>query len=322
MLMALFWATLWRPRSATGKWASAILAFITVISQSISILCVFPLAIRAYVLRKPSEHAVTAGFLAGLAAQIVGVIIAHLTGQSPLNAPYGTGRMLAFWGQNVIGPALGWHFGWWLRDLTGYNTASVIIAAILVAFFTVIAVRYPRSRAFIALAVTLGFVITCFTEYVLGYPSGPAVDTISFEPGGRYTVVPVFLIESAIIVSVECILRGQTKRAHRKEPPESLLPAARETASAAGPSTGTSPRMSRPWVAIAALLAVLLVAWIPDFRYSITTRSDHADDTAPWYIVVNQWHRLCEESTTGTIFVRQVDGQPVPQHLKCSEMKF
>jgi TRAP-type C4-dicarboxylate transport system substrate-binding protein len=80
--------------------------------------------------------------------------------------------------------------------------------------------------------------------------------------------------------------------------------------------------MSRPWVAIAALLAVLLVAWIPDFRYSLTTRSDHADDTAPWYIVVNQWHRLCEESTTGTIFVRQVDGQPVPQHLKCSEMKF
>lgn len=65
MLLALFWAILWRPRTWAGMAAAALLAFFTAASTTVVILYVPLLAARLYVLRRPRDHAVTAGWLAG-----------------------------------------------------------------------------------------------------------------------------------------------------------------------------------------------------------------------------------------------------------------
>ena len=52
LLLALFWAVLWRPRTRTGKAAAAVVAFVTAASTSIAVLFAPLLAIRLIVLRR------------------------------------------------------------------------------------------------------------------------------------------------------------------------------------------------------------------------------------------------------------------------------
>src|SRR5258708_7626311 len=59
MLLALFWAVLWRPRTRTAAAVTALLAFATAASTSIAVLFAPLLAIRLYALRRPCDHAVT-----------------------------------------------------------------------------------------------------------------------------------------------------------------------------------------------------------------------------------------------------------------------
>ena len=65
MLLALFWGVLWSPRTRAGSAVTGVLAFATAASTTIAVLYAPLLAIRLYVLRRPRDHAVTAGWLAG-----------------------------------------------------------------------------------------------------------------------------------------------------------------------------------------------------------------------------------------------------------------
>jgi hypothetical protein len=82
--LAMFWAVLWRPRTRAGIAVAAVVSFLVTSSTIIVFLYAPLLAIRLFVLRRPREHAVTAGWLAGCLLQVSFVVRAALADQSRL----------------------------------------------------------------------------------------------------------------------------------------------------------------------------------------------------------------------------------------------
>ena len=65
LLPVLFWAVLWRPRTRPAMAVAAAVGFLTMASNILAALLAPLLVARLYVLRRPREHAVSAGWLAG-----------------------------------------------------------------------------------------------------------------------------------------------------------------------------------------------------------------------------------------------------------------
>ncbi len=126
LLLALFWAVLWRPQTRTGIAVAAVVGFFAAASTSLVILFAPLLAIRAFVLRRPREHAVTAGWLAGCLVQLHFVVGAAVSGQSRLVGGGGPafgrnnrlGNSLTFYLHDVVLRSVGWHLSWWLESFT------------------------------------------------------------------------------------------------------------------------------------------------------------------------------------------------------------
>lgn len=289
LMLPLFWATLWRPRTRTGMAMAAVLAFVAGASNILSILFAPLLAVRLYVLRRPREHAVTAGWLAGCLTQLPFIISSYVSGNSRLaerQAP--PGQSLAFYGHDVVLPSLGWHLSWWLRSFAGTNGATVIVAVVLAAVFGAILLTQVRARAFVVTALVTGFIFAVVGITVNGHlataPLLPAE-----QPGSRYTVLPIFLMEAAVIVGVDCALRRA--RGHRR----------------AGAGL-------KPAIAVTALVAVLAATWAVDFRYA-GWRSGWSWNWGP---IAAKWQHDCEHSRTGEI--TEKDGA-VFQTIPCSSIR-
>jgi hypothetical protein len=290
LLLALFWAVLWRPRTRTGKAAASLVAFITAASTGIAILFAPLLAIRLIVLRRWSEHTVTAGWLAGCLVQLPLVLEAYAQGQSRL-AGSGLsagknnrlGDSLAFYAHDVVLRAIGWHLSWRLESLTGRDWATAIIAVALAVVIAVIMVTQAEARPFVVVALLTGFVFsmvsTILTPWVAALPV-----TIQSEPAARYTALPIFLIEAAVIVGVDCALR---KRRGVRE---------RHGLGQWYPQVGL-----RPALAVTALLAVLATGWAVDFRYQGIRAKSYS---ARWSVWVDNFRRQCRDSPSGEIRMR------------------
>ena len=213
LLLAMFWAVLWRPRTAAGKAAAFVVAFITAASISIVILFAPLLAMRVFALRRFREHAVTAGWLAGCLVQLPIVLVSFAQGQSRLTG-YGLsagrnnrlGGSLTFYAHDVVLRAIGWHLSWWLESLTGRDWATAIVAVALVAVFVVIMATQPRARPFVVVALLTGFVFAMVSTILTPWVTVSPV-TIQQESGARYTALPIFLIEAAVIIGVDHALR-------------------------------------------------------------------------------------------------------------------
>jgi hypothetical protein len=284
---ALFWAVLWRPRTRGGMTVSAVLAFVTAASNVMVILFAPLLAARWYVLRRPREHAVTAGWLAGCAVQVPFVVSAYLSSQSRLGRqPAPLGLSVAFYGHDVVLPSLGWHLAWWLQSLAGRNGATAIMAVALAVIFGVILVTQPATRPFVVTALLTGFILTVFgvtlTEHVAKETVTPA-----YEAAARYTALPILLIEAAAIVAVDYAVRRR-RGDHRRA---DLAP---RRADLAPRRAGLAPR---PAMAVAALVAVLAAGWIADFRYA----GIRSDKSWSWGPIVAKWQYDCAHSRTGEI---------------------
>jgi len=137
LLLAMFWAVLWRPRTTGGMAVAAIVAFVTAASTVIVILFLPLLTIRVIALRRCREHAVTAGWIAGCLVQLPIVIMSYSQGQSRLTGyglPGGSnnkvGNSLTFYAHDVILRAVGWHLSWRLEWHTGRDSATVIVAVV------------------------------------------------------------------------------------------------------------------------------------------------------------------------------------------------
>ena len=272
LLPALFWAMLWRPRTRPAMAAAAAVGFLTMASNILAALLAPLLVARLYVLRRPREHAVSAGWLAGWAVQAPFVIAGALHGHSRLFLKHATpGPALAFYGHVALLPSLGWHASWWLRSFAGANGATAIAAVVLAASLGLILVTQPGARLFVVTAVAVGFI---FTVISIGINRGPATEPMlpTQVLGTRYTIMADFLIVSALIVGADHALR----------------PRAHDRRRGAGLKSVT---------AVTALVVFLAATWAVDFRYT-GLRTTTAWTWAP---VAAKWERDCAHSRTGEI---------------------
>jgi hypothetical protein len=260
LLMALFWAMLWRPRSAGGMAVAAIVGFAAATSNITAVVFAVLVVARLIALPRVREHAVTAGWLAGCLVQLPYLLSSGSSAAraAKLATP---GQSLAFYGHDVVLPAFGWHLSWVLRHWWDRNYALLLIGGLLAIVVAVILITgIARVRAFTVAALVFGLLFAVFSATLTWYVTINGVKPTS-EPGARYTCLPILLITAVLIVAVD--------------------------------STFMDGRQWRP-VSIAAaigLIVVLCVGWIPDFRY-LAGRT-----TAPlWAPTATKWLDTCQRS--------------------------
>jgi hypothetical protein len=274
--------------------AAAAIGFVTAASTSIVILFAPLLAVRVFALRRVRDHAVTAGWLAGCLVQLPVIVEGAAAGQSrlvggqvPAVARGGqVGNYLPFYLHDAVLRSVGWHLSWWLESRTSEDWATLIVAGALAVFLGAIMARRPGARPFIITALLTGLVFTVVSVFLTPWAAASPV-TFRNEAEARYTALPIFLIEAALIVGADWLLRGRRARA-----------------------------AVRPALAVAAVVALLAVSWVADFRYRglRTAPTAHA-----WAPVVAQWHRACQASSTGKISAEVPTGYTT---IPCDRLRF
>jgi hypothetical protein len=265
LLFALFWAVLWRPRSRAGMAGAAAVGFFTAASTTMSVVFAPLLLARVIALPRLRENAVTMGWAAGCLLQVP-YVVSNLGGtQSRAAHPASPGPVLAFYAHEVVLPALGWHLSWWVQAFAGRNGATLIIGAILAVFFGwALLTQRGQARVFVAAALITGFLSTAVGATLKpGVTATPVTD--GFESGSRYTALPIFLIEAAAIVAV-------------------------------GSFIGHKRHRLRTLAAVTALVAVLSVGWVTDFRYQ-----GWRGNTVNWPPTATAWLQACQQTPDGII---------------------
>jgi hypothetical protein len=308
MLLALFWACLWRPRTRAGLVMATLVGLITAASTSLVVVFAPLLAVRLYVLRRPREHAVAMGWLSGCLIQLPVIIVSCGGSDDPLSHPAATSPdSLPFFAHDVVLPALGWHLSWWLQALAGRDGATAIVAVFLGAVFLAITAAQPQSRLVVLTLLVFGFLVTVVSATLNPYPSTSPPVTPGLEGGARYTALPIFLIEAAIIVGADRAWHQRGQRSGER---------ARRRRGGGGRPVSRWPAA----VAAGLALAVIMASWIPDYRYRASNRSAYT--TGPWPAVVATYQRACRASEAGEILVRGMRAIPTPMELPCSGLRF
>jgi hypothetical protein len=268
LLIALFFALLWRPPTRAGLVLAAVIGFAAASSNITAIVFVVLVVARIIALPRLREHAVSIGWLAGCLVQAPYLLNSVLTKTTAAAATGGATstrlsnlatpkQSLSFYGHDVLLPAFGWHLSWLLRDWLHRDLAALLVAVVLTCVTAYILYSGSRRvRLFTVTALVFGFLFATFaatlTHWVTTDPVVPAN-----EPGARYTCLPILLITAVLIVALD-----------------SKLPSLRPVAGK---------------LAILGLVAVLCIGWIPDFRYT------SARTTAPeWAPIAAQWLRTCQ----------------------------
>jgi hypothetical protein len=265
LLFALFWAVLWRPATRAGVAGAAAVGFLTAASTTMSIVFAPLLLARVIALPRLREHAVTAGWAAGCLLQVPYVVSNLGSAQSRVGHPASAGPVLAFYGHGVLLPALGWHLAWRLQASAGRNGATLIIGAILavVLGWALLTQRGP-ARVFVVASLITGFLFTVSAATLKpGVTTTPV--TVNSESGSRYTALPIFLIEAAVIVAIGSFI---CHRQHRL----------------------------RTVAAVTALVGVLSVGWVTDFRYQ-----GWRGNTINWPPTATAWLHACQRTPDGVI---------------------
>jgi hypothetical protein len=282
LMMALFWAILWRPRSRAGMVLAAVIAFLTVTSNTLAVAFAPLLLLRIIALPRWREHAVTIGFTLGALAQapyVLGFVHGAGTRVSKLGKP---GMSLSFYAHRVVLPSVGWHLSWFLRDHLGINTAAALVAILLIIVFGWALITQPTpARLFVVTALVTGFVFSVVATTVSYWVAGIA-NSPGGEAGSRYTNLPILLFQAAAIVAVDWWLRGARPRgSHARNP------------GASGSRLG-----QRSVAAVGALAVVLAVGWVSDYRYF-----GNRSHVQVWPATSANWLKACQASTTGSIHV-------------------
>jgi hypothetical protein len=277
LMLATFWALLWRPRTRAGLAIAALVAFAASSSEVVSLLFIPLVAARLIAVRRPREHAVIAGWLAGCLVQVPAVLATYFSGQSRLNRQTGTlYHSLAFYAHDTVLPALGWHVAWRLQAVAGKNGATAIVAVILAVILGAILVTQPRNRPFVVTCVLTGFFFSIFettlTPHVATYPVA-----FTLESGSRYSVLPIFLLVAAVVAGVDYYVLRQREDGRRL--PETSL---------------------RPTIAVTALVAVLALSWVVDFR----NPGFRSYANWNWGQIAAKWENACVHSKSGEITVK------------------
>ena len=185
-------------------------------------------------------------------------------------------------------------YEWASLDQISGGRAALIVCAILAAVFGLALVTGSRQvRVFIAVALTMGFVQTVFAATLVRYVSGQHYSS-SFEDGSRYSVMPIMAMTAAAMVAVAAGLRRQ--------------------AIAGGGERIPLVRRS-PWaLAAAALICVLALGWLSDFRY-VTQRTSWGR----WKPVAERMLTACQDSATGEITTWTWERKTIT--IPCSQLR-
>ena len=282
LLFALFWAVLWRPGTRAGMAGAAAVGFLTAASTTMSVVFAPLLLARAIALPRLREHAVTAGWAAGCLLQVPYIVSNLGSAHSRAAHLASPGPVLAFYGHEVVLPALGWHLAWRLQAFAGRNGATLIIGAILAVFFGwALLTQRGQARVFVVACLMTGLLFTAFGATLRpGVTTSPVAE--NFESGSRYTAFPIFLIEAAAVAAVGSFI---CHRQHRL----------------------------RTVAAVAALVGVLSVGWVTDFRYQ-GLRSG----TTSWPSTATAWLHACQRTPDGVI--REPTGYRVRTAIPCASL--
>ncbi len=212
--------------------------------------------------------------------------------------------MLDFVAHDVVLPALGWHLDWWLQSAVGRNGATVGVGCVLAAVFGAIAITQPaRVRLLAAAALGCGFLLAIAAATLSRWVTA---DTVHFhiEPGSRYTTLPIFLMEAAVIVAVDNIVQRARDRVRADDQAAEF---------SVTPWTGWA-RARGATAAVTALVAVLSIGWITDFR-----NGNGRAGAAPWAPIAGQWLADCQRTPQGSLRVASLEAGSVV--IRCSNLR-
>jgi len=288
LLFALFWAVLWRPRTRRGMAVAAFIGFITVASNPLALTLAPLLAVRIAALRRVREHAVTAGWIAGLLLQAPVILTARASRVNETARPI---HVLGFVAHDVVLPALGWHLDWWLQSVVGRNGAALLVGVVLaVVLGAVVVATSARVRLFTAAALVTGLLLATVAATLTRWVTTKPVH-FRVEPGSRYTTLPIFLIEATAIVAVDWVVRRAGER---------------EVSAGERSRTAVAP--------VVALTLALSAGWITDFRYP------GGRAAAPvWSQVTAKWLASCRPGPDDTIRVPSTGAGYVA--IRCSSLR-
>jgi hypothetical protein len=239
LLFAAFWALIWRPRSAAGMTVAALTCFAAGSSSPLAVAFAPLMAARLIALPRMREQAATIGWAAGIAVQVPATLVRGQGHHARLTA----GVFSYYAHETVLAAVAGEHAALRLQEAVG-DLAAVLIAACVLAGFVVWAFVTGgiRVRLFTAAALGLGLLFYAIVAVLRGWPTHTVWTAVpTWQIGSRYSAVPVLLIDSAAIVTVDGYLRGLPHAAGRPRPD------ARRTAAVL-------------------LAAVLGLSWVADFR--------------------------------------------------------
>ncbi len=266
LLFALFWALLWRPRSGPGTGLAAAVAFAAASSNALAAVFA-PLVLgRVIALPRAREHAVTLGWVAGGALQLVAVLRSAAPRQ-PGHASDG----LSFYLHSVLVTAVaGRHFASLLAAQAGPVAGTLIPAAVatVVTGWAVIT-GGPRVRLFAATALGLGLALVLTAAIARGW-GDPGPDRLAVR-GDRYAATPILLIYSLTAVAVDAYLWR----------------------------AGDHGLRIRQGLAVASLAALLGAVWAADFSY-LSARSANP----PWSQLVAGFRQRCAQQVSPTAWQR------------------
>jgi hypothetical protein len=266
LLFAAFWALLWRPRTPAGRVLAAVICFAAASSQLLVILLAPLVLARVLVLRRWSEHAATAGWLAGITLQLaLSAPAPELARAGPLPAA------LRFYGQHVVLAAVaGRQLAGLLQDASAPGAVLLATAAVAAGAAWMLARGGPRLALFAIACLGLSLALTVTPAIIRGWVTAPVPASAVWIPGSRYTVVPILLIYSAVLVAADAVLARPGARARR-------------------------------WLTVSAVLLVLVAPWAADFR-GANLRSSYP----PWPQTVSRLAAQCGHRPGGAIWVEPI----------------
>jgi hypothetical protein len=276
--------------------AAALIAFYAASSEIVAIVYAPLLLIRLVALPRWREHAVTAGWLAGLLAQVPAVVVSYTSHAQRLHTSHLStpGQAVAFYFHNVVLRALGWKLSLHLEELAGYNGATVLVGVVLaLAIVWAMAVGGRRAQLFAVTALLIGFVQAILTATITSYVN-LQVPTWSFLPAARYSTIPIVLIDAIAILGVDAYLRRRPSQPGKHSQRRNVQP--------------------RAVLAVGTLACVLAFGWVTDFRYATERISG-----GYWRPVALHWLHECERSTTGQIAIPAWDSTMVT--VECSRLR-
>lgn len=204
VLFAMFWALLWRPRSRAGLALAALVCLLGGLSNVLAVAYLPLVAARVVALPRVREQAATIGWAVGGALQVPAVLSGT---RNEVNAPLP--GALGFYARNVIlAGVFGHHWAAVLTSAVGIVAATAIAGGIVAAVVAWACARGgPLVRVFVPTALITGFILTMLPVILHGIVASPGeVRTLVFVHGSRYAQVPILILYSMVIVTVDDFL--------------------------------------------------------------------------------------------------------------------